>query len=678
VATYNACLGTLEFPFGPLTINSAVSGGPVSGLGDTPAGADVMDCGPGCAIGSDSVLVLRASSPFVTLLHGHDETRFAWVDAADSNPGYWQPEPYVYVDLIAEDSGGNVLSSDFATAAKWFSVGRDGAYSEYDKFGSVWRLVVVKDAAAAMVTEFGGTSVGVTTQYVRSTDGTLNRILDYRAAAGVAAMIFERTGGNITGIATNALVPNPATSAISDATDYQSNYVLSYDGSGRLASVAMNGLNPYKISYGSPVTTALPGTAHANGMVSQISSIVGSNGATTNFAYLGDGRLQSIVNPQGSGGRSVTYTYTSCSGSAITGSSTPTIACQVQEQDQDGYGAVTAFTQFPPLPPAAGSFSLYSSATSHQPDVEDQAANTRSASGYLLSSQNLFTKLTRTMTSDAMAANQCTAERVDGPSSGSATTADKVVDYAVRCYDSDNQLIKDFNREREIDTVLQKTAHAATDPWWSTLGWASQLPLTTTMTPSGDPPRTETTTVATASGGGAAYQLTIDSEGTGGPSVVQLDSFFRSVSVQEPDDVSPRTYTYDAYGNVASDMNPTTATSSTRTYSASGNVLSSSVSVCGNNRGSSARMENANHLVAQETISTGGAQVVDVNQYGATNNDGTVTATNETTSMYTRSLTRKLSPAGNEIVGTVEVTTPLVGTNPTTVNEEWDWAVRGF
>ena len=676
IANYNACVGSLAFNLAGVVIDSGATGGAVSALAG--AQGDRLDCGPGCALPAEKVLVLSDTTPpMVTIFAGHDQTRFAWSDALQS----WQAEPYVYKSLIAATSQGanpQALTGNFAAADVWVVYDRELGYEAYQRYGSekVWRISERNDALASQQkrTAFaaGQTpatlgSEGRTTAYVRDANGYLLEMRDYRYPA-VTALVVGRDAASGNRVDKLTFVRDNAT--MDAATTVQLSYVDASPGA-PLSTLTANGEAPYQLTF-------------AN---NQLTQIIDPTGDKLHYSYRSDGRLGRLwhdaldAHAAAPEGTSVDFGYGDCTdGSPLPDTAgARAFACKVTMTDQDGFAYWTQFTPFDaggatPNPPERS----YVSAEGRSPGGSYYNESfVRSTAGYLVKKSASAAATTQWTPGcgDGKPAGKWTVERTDGGGTTATSTVDTSrVSYVARRFDGDNQVVREISNSGETDTTYQKSGSPPAE-----LQWANLLPATvaTKSFDAGGNLVTVKQTLSIAAGGqhGGSFTVTLNEPYSGGSTIVELDDRLRAVAHQSPGDVGSEfaTIGYDAYGFVATEKATGGAMLSTLSHFPSGNTKSLALQVCGKARESIAFTENQYKGIASRTTTLGGTTTLSVTaaDYLPSGSPKTVTVA---TPNYTRTETRAYSAAGAVLEGLTE-NTSVDGTSDV---ETMTWHTKGY
>jgi len=674
VDNFNACDGSLSFEIAGVVIDSGAAGGPVSAV--PGASGDRLECGPGCALPADKVLVLSDTTPpVVTILAGHDQMKFAWSDDRQS----WQAEPYVYRTLVAANAQGASpmpLTSGFAAADVWVLYDRELGYEAYVRYGSekVWRIAESNDALASLQkrTAFanGQTpatlgTLGRTTAYVRDDNGYLVEMRDYRYP-DVTALVVGRDAS--------------AGNRISQLTFVQDN-------------TGMTSGSTVKLGYADTTPTAALQTITANGEAAstltfannQLTTVIDPTGDKYNYSYRTDGRLRRVwhdaLNPQASPPETASFdfAYADCKdGSAIADDAAAgTFACKVTMTDEDGFAY---WTQLSPFDPTANAPQrAYVSAEGRTPGgAYYNMSFVRSSAGYLVKKSSASGATTQWTPGcgDGKPGGKWTVERTDGPGSDPSMSVDASrIQYVARQWDEDNVVLREVSNAGETTTTYQKANKL--DP---SLAWANLLPATittTTFDASGKPVKMSPQTIKVESGGkhGGSFLVTLDTPFGGGSTVVEFDNFLRPVAHQNPGDAGDEfaTTTYDAYGFVATEKSTGGAMQTAMSHYPSGNSKTVSLQVCGQQREAVSFGENQFKDIASRTTTLGSDVGITVmaSDYLP---DGTPKTMTVTTPSYTRTEQRVYAPAGAVLEG-MTVTNVAGGNNDV---ETSAWHTKGY
>ncbi|MFO0678683.1 MAG: hypothetical protein U0169_19280 [Polyangiaceae bacterium] len=690
---FNACLGTLEFSFGPVSIDSGVrAGGPLAKT--TAAAADRLECGPGCALVDEQILAFDPTKGNATIVSGHTQVRFAWIDSEKA----FRAEPYIHADLVARDASGNVLDREFTAADSWALVQRDLGYSIFRKFGDTWRVTERADPMASMekrrISRTGAVppvfpDKGKVTSYVRvGPSGYLKEIRDYRFPEGIVAARFswEPAGDaqRVTSVEFNVNGTEAATRA-----------TMTYAGtaaSSVLEQIRFDERRPYVLAWNA---------------ANQIETIVDPALDETKYLYRADGRLRRVEHPNLNDAaegekRYSDYGYFDCAGQAIADGPTATRACLVSEVDDHGYAHWTRFENFPGL---AGTSALYASRTWSSPGEATSAiTRRRNAAGGMTLEISEGTKVTRFLTTDDTPANTWVVERTSGPkvdpngaTEGPKPVASSKVMFVARQYDEDNMLVREVSNAGDTRTVFQKTGHGpvpgttsttgavSDEAWWDSVGWASRMPRSITIV------RKDATTsvvrggatIEVAAGNGGApgagvFTVTSNDPHGGGETVSVLDKFGREIANSAPGSKPGAwaTTSYDTRGAVARSFDPATAVETIFETYPSGNAKKTTLKQCGTTRSVTDFEESPGlKVTTKATTVTGTTKPFTTTvQHSDFLENGAARKTVVTSPNFERTTERTFATKGSIQIG--EKNTYVVGTN--TREESWGWHVRGY
>jgi hypothetical protein len=350
--------------------------------------------------------------------------------------------------------------------------------------------------------------------------------------------------------------------------------------------------------------------------------------------------------------------------------------------DQDGFAWAASFTKFA-FSAQGTPDRFYTAAVIGPGGPANSIAYARAASGYLVSKASIGTTDSWTPgCGDGHPANKWTVERMDGPGTDPTKMTDSSkIEYIAQFFDNDNVPTKVITNSSEIDTTYQKTLHPdRKDAWWTTLGWAAQMPaeVDTKGFDANGGPMTTVEKIALSQGGtnGGAYTVTVTEPWTGGDAVTEYDQFSRVIASQGPGDVPGvwRTITYDQFGQVSKQVDNASEVDSV-SY-ASGNRKSVTVTACGKQRLSVTATENQYKVINSTTIVVGdpngkGSYTKSLGQDKFDTN-GLAATTTLTTPVYSREEDRTFSLG--VLTGVTQTTT--VGGTPYT--EQRAWHVRGY
>ncbi|MFO0675687.1 MAG: hypothetical protein U0169_04080 [Polyangiaceae bacterium] len=723
VPSFNACMGTLSFAFGNLVMNTGAAAGPVSGMGaSAPPGADRLESGPGCALADEMTLVLNETEKVVTILHGHDQAKYGWTTLASGGAGFWAPEPYLYEDLVAIGRGAGGAEErlsestdsveNFKKATKWLLIQRDGSYAVFSKDDPastmdtvVWRVSESGDGLASMEKRIAGPNGpmfpprGRVTEY-RRTNGYLEEIRDYRQPT-IISRVFERdaTTHAVKSITVDAEgVGGP----FQEKTNYE--YFDSSDAAnvGRLKKYGAEGRKLAEIGY-----QAAPGLPPLPNLLTSPSDDI------TKYEYRADGRLKKIIHAAVSShpeeDKHLTFTYKACGGGDLADGAatfpyaTRPFACTVSEKDEDGFGRATSFTKFGG--DAVPQTRVYTAGVwDHSQDkvvTGTEYKTLRNQAGYRLGTRVATTGVTeRFRPSDGRPAGRCVATRHGGPgddspldadlqasadagvadsgaSIGSASVSD--VRYAVRCYDSDNMLVREVTADGETETTYQKTGHPPTDTaFWNTIGWASQIPYDIVerhKNPKGAVVSRTTqkrVVLGAASSGNAEGVFTIHEATTfgGGTSSIVFDKFLRPVANIAPGNVGWNTREYDTRGREWKTNDPTAQIATVTNRRPSGTTSTSSTSVCGKEKTNLSTDEDPQLFLVKsseaKTVRENGAPLVTKTTHELEPVTGRIKKTTVEYSGFKQETVNTFASTGNVILGTqVTTSTPAAGVTDT-------------
>ncbi|MFO0676296.1 MAG: hypothetical protein U0169_07170 [Polyangiaceae bacterium] len=690
---FNACLGTLDFKFGRRVLSTGASGGPVSAVtGTLPPNADRMDCGPGCAIADEKTLVLDATSKIVTIVHeGHTQWKFGWhVPAATggSTPtGVWAPEPYLYEDLVALESDGasgertvEVAGEDmnrFANATGWVLTDRTGAYVLFRPDGPVWRVKEMGDSLAAMDKRVAGPSGptlpsrGRVLEFVR-TNGRLSEIRDFRYPK-ITALVVTWSGDSVQTVKVDVDTAGKAA--------HVNGYV--YDGAGRLKEFREFDNGPTLVEYKT-----------APGLPPLPKSVESPTHSIARFEYRNDGRLSKLTNeaaPTKTPAEDTfkTFTYGACGGGALADAAATfpytsrPFACTVVETDDDGYGRGTRFAPFPGTGvPASRAYRAraWDESGGHEvPGTEE--ISLRNDKGYLLGTKKAGANIaTRFRPSDGRPSGTCVGVLHGAPGDtadldvdlSSATKAADTVSYEVRCYDTDNMLVREVSADGEKVTEYQKSGHPRSDTaFWNTFGWAAQMPMRVTekfYDAAGDL-TTHVTLTAISEGAGASgnpdakFVIHGSSPFGGGTSSSAVDARLRTVATIAPGTTTWSTTSYDDRGHEWKTSDPVTMVSTVSTYHASGNVDTASTNVCSADRTTLKNEEDPVYRVVNKTTATtlrASGDLVTTTVHELEAPVGRPKKTTITTPGFTQVIDRQYATTGDRVIR--ESVTTSVGT----------------